>query len=67
MCGIPGEIMMQITLLKLIDYVTNVISVIIMEQIGWLLHVAEYLGSSDSSLENIHRAQTNTLKNKPAV
>ena len=59
--------MMQITLLKLIVDVTYVISVIIMEEIGWLSHVAEYLGSSDLSLENIHRAQTNTLKNEPAV
>ena len=59
--------MMQITLLKLIVIITNVISVIIMKESGWLSHMAEYLGSSDLSLRNIHRAQTNTLKNGPAV
>ena len=58
---------MQITFLKLMVVITNVISVIIMEESGWLSHMAEYLGSSDLSLGNIHRAQTNTLKNEPAV
>ena len=54
--------MMQITLLKLIVDVTNVISVIIMEEIGWLPHVAEYLRSSDLSLENIYRASNKQTK-----
>ena len=48
---------MQITLLKLIVVITNVISIIIMEKSEWLSHMAEYLGSSDLSLGNIHRAQ----------
>ena len=54
--------MMQITLLKLIVDVTNVIFVIIIEEIGWLPYVAEYLGSSDLPLENIHRASNKHTK-----